>query len=662
MSSSELLLKAQNLGKCYQLYEKPHHRLLQSLFRGKKQFYREFWALKNISLELHRGESLGIIGRNGAGKSTLLQLLSRVLTPTTGTLEVHGRVAALLELGSGFNPEFTGRENAYLNGAILGLSKEEMDAAMPEIERFAGVGDFFDQPVKLYSSGMLVRVAFAVQVQIKPDILIVDEALAVGDIIFQKRCFQRIREMLEQGTSLIFVSHDTEGVRTFTQKAILLHQGLAVAAGDSPSVLNEYQQMILEEEKNYLEQYIAEQTTLIASYDGQRSSCDDNVETLTRGDNEFGTFEAVITKVEILDALGHDTNLILSGDPLRIRVSFTVHADLDTLIASVRIRNREGVKCYSWGTLTQDVRQKSSGGQTSFWGKPFKAGTTCQVEFVTESCVLGSGFYEVEALLTKRATLSFLESETAVHWLHETAFFSVRLNTKENFFGGVCDLRMKAVLLKKDESLNNNPKLLNISSKTSKPDKTMAEDIAQYITLYKEKPNYWRDVVPEYFQQACLFIDYLQPSSILDYGCGTGALIDAIQKKYPNILCYKYDPAITGIDFLPVEKVDMIINMDVLEHIQEENVEIVIKKISKISQHVFFGLHHALASTVLPNGKNAHCTIKPREWYYNLAKKYFSTLTALDGHEVYLSTIITFNITEYIKKRYTHIINKKYEN
>jgi lipopolysaccharide transport system ATP-binding protein len=446
MSSDDVLIRARNLSKSYQLYDKPHHRLLQALFRGKRQFYREFWALQDISLELRRGESLGILGRNGAGKSTLLQILAGVLTPTTGNVEVSGRVAALLELGSGFNPEFSGRENAYLNGSILGLSHEEMRRAMPEIERFAGVGDFFDQPVKIYSTGMLVRVAFAVQVQLKPDILIVDEALAVGDAIFQKRCYQRIRDLLETGVSLVFVTHDLEGVRLFTQKAILLEHSKIEASGDSKTVLSVYQQKNLEEEKKYLESYVAEQVGLIASYEEQPEARGDNGGARVREENEYGTFEAVVTKLEIQDSTGRFTNSIVSGEPLRILLSFTAHIDLDTLIASIRIRNREGVKCCAWGTLSQDISQDSSHGQPPFWGKRFLAGNSYTVEFTTEDCILGPGFYEVEAILTKRAAASFFEHEVAVHWLHEAAFFTVRTEM-QNFFGGICDLRMQARLI-----------------------------------------------------------------------------------------------------------------------------------------------------------------------------------------------------------------------
>ena len=184
--SSDTVIQVNNISKCFEMYEKPVHRLLQTLCAGRKKFYKAFWALKDISFEVKKGESIGIIGKNGAGKSTLLQIVTRTLQPTTGSVQVNGRVAALLELGSGFNPEFTGRENVFMNAAILGLSESEIQEKFPQILEFADIGDFIDQPIKTYSSGMMVRLAFAVQVLVEPDILIVDEALAVGDAAFQR--------------------------------------------------------------------------------------------------------------------------------------------------------------------------------------------------------------------------------------------------------------------------------------------------------------------------------------------------------------------------------------------------------------------------------------------------------------------------------------------
>ena len=237
---SELAIRTQGLGKCYQIYDQPRDRLLQ-LFRPRgKQRYREFWALKDVSLDIRKGEALGIIGRNGSGKSTLLQLICGTLGATTGSLSSHGRVAALLELGSGFNPEFSGRENVYLNGAVLGLKRAEIDARFDEITAFAGIGEFIDRPTKTYSSGMLVRLAFAVSVCVEPDILIVDEALAVGDASFQFKCLERLDRLTRQGMTLLFVSHDMSMVKRFCTRALYLRDGEIRASGAPETIAELY--------------------------------------------------------------------------------------------------------------------------------------------------------------------------------------------------------------------------------------------------------------------------------------------------------------------------------------------------------------------------------------------------------------------------------------
>lgn len=237
---SELAIRAQGLGKCYQIYDQPRDRLLQ-LFRPRgKQRYREFWALKDVSLDIRKGEALGIIGRNGSGKSTLLQLICGTLGATTGSLSSHGRIAALLELGSGFNPEFSGRENVYLNGAVLGLKRAEIDARFDEITAFAGIGEFIDRPTKTYSSGMLVRLAFAVSVCVEPDILIVDEALAVGDASFQFKCLERLDRLTRQGMTLLFVSHDMSMVKRFCTRALYLRDGEIRASGAPETIAELY--------------------------------------------------------------------------------------------------------------------------------------------------------------------------------------------------------------------------------------------------------------------------------------------------------------------------------------------------------------------------------------------------------------------------------------
>ena len=229
--TENIAIKVENLSKCYHIYDQPKHRLMQMLFRGHKQFYREFWALKGVSFEVRRGETVGIIGRNGSGKSTLLQMICGTLNPTSGTVMTNGRIAALLELGSGFNPEFTGRENVYMNASVLGLTKEETDARFAKITDFAGIGDFIDQPVRMYSSGMIMRLAFAVSVCVEPDVLIVDEALAVGDMAFQFKCMDRLRRLADGGTTLLFVSHDMGMVKSFCSRVVYLEKGKSKAVG-----------------------------------------------------------------------------------------------------------------------------------------------------------------------------------------------------------------------------------------------------------------------------------------------------------------------------------------------------------------------------------------------------------------------------------------------
>lgn len=252
--SSETMIRVESLGKCYHIYDKPQDRLKQSLWGGRKKFYREFWALRDVSFEVGRGETVGIIGRNGSGKSTLLQLIAGTLAPTAGTTELKGRVAALLELGSGFNLDFTGRENVYLNGAILGLSRDYIEARFGEIERFADIGDFIDQPVKTYSTGMIVRLAFSVSINVEPDVLIVDEALAVGDMAFQYKCMERLDRLTKSGVTLLFVSHDLAQVKAFCSRAIYLSHGQVRGTGAASDMAELYMMDTREEQKIALAQ------------------------------------------------------------------------------------------------------------------------------------------------------------------------------------------------------------------------------------------------------------------------------------------------------------------------------------------------------------------------------------------------------------------------
>jgi lipopolysaccharide transport system ATP-binding protein len=238
--SSKPLIEAENLGKVFQIYDRPDLRLRQFMFGWHKQYYREFWALRGVSFEVRRGETIGFMGRNGAGKSTLLQLVCGTLMPSEGQVTVRGRISALLELGSGFNPEFSGHDNVYLYGSLLGLSRDEIDARYDRILTFAEIGQFIDSPVKTYSSGMVVRLAFSVAINIDPEILVVDEALAVGDARFTARCMTQLRKLQDQGVSILFVGHDTEAIARLCSRAYVLHDGRLVHGGNPREAVSWY--------------------------------------------------------------------------------------------------------------------------------------------------------------------------------------------------------------------------------------------------------------------------------------------------------------------------------------------------------------------------------------------------------------------------------------
>lgn len=356
--TDDVVLKVSNLSKIYQIYNLPQDRLKQSIYprlqrlvrKQPKQYFREFWALKDVSFELKRGEALGIIGRNGSGKSTILQIIAGTLTPTCGTVEATGKIAALLELGSGFNPEFTGRENAYMNGMILGFSKSEMDGKIDKIVEFADIGEFIDQPVKTYSSGMYVRLAFAVQVCTNPEILIVDEALSVGDVFFQQKCFTRVREMLKSGTTLLFVSHDTAAVQNLCNQAILLHRGTNIFQGSpeeatsryytlssiSPDIVSENRQIIKKDKTN---KPAAEYEELLNSH---------NIKGEAR--SEHGAGDLLIDKVAFLNEDGVASRTFRVGARLIILLELHARREIADPSTGLHLYDRMNNLIFAAGT------------------------------------------------------------------------------------------------------------------------------------------------------------------------------------------------------------------------------------------------------------------------------------------------------------------------
>ncbi len=318
------LIRAQSVSKTYRLYDRPHQRLLQILVGERRRYYREFNALQNVSFELQRGETLGIIGANGAGKSTLLQLLCGTLEPSAGSIQVQGRIAALLELGAGFNPEFTGRENLTINAAILGLTPEQIQDRSEDIIAFADIGDFIDRPVKTYSSGMYVRLAFSVAVHVDPQILIVDEALAVGDALFQFKCMSRMRRMLDDGVSLLFTSHDISAIKALCQRTLWLEKGQARMLGPTRDVTRAYDQ---------------DWVLRANEAQGQNSSTQDNA---LQAGSRTGT-----QTVEILTAHWGADGLLTTqaraqyGDVLQLRVRGRVLQPCQQLVLSYHIKNKQ---------------------------------------------------------------------------------------------------------------------------------------------------------------------------------------------------------------------------------------------------------------------------------------------------------------------------------
>lgn len=440
----------QGVGKCYNIYDKPSDRLKQALFRFTgKTLHKPFWALRDIDLTIARGDAVGIMGRNGSGKSTLMQIVAGVLSPSTGMVATRGRIAALLELGSGFNLDFTGRENAYLYGSILGLPKRIIDERFEAIEAFADIGRFIDQPLKTYSSGMKIRLAFSVQAQVEPDVFIIDEALSVGDNLFQKRCRERLEELRDRGVTLLFVSHQQEQVRTLCNKAVLLHEGRIRASGEPKDVVLEYRRLLHDEEKRYYANRANSYRALAEkSRQAEVRAATPQPALAAAGANgaaspSFGDLDAEVVRVEVLDEVGKPTADTMTGNTLTFRVTVRTHAHLTNLNIAIRLRNKEGVKVYSWGTLNQDITTwAGTGSAPVFWDRVFEPGQTVTVDF-TFAATLGLGFYEVQAMVAEERD-RYYNDERMLHWLDEAAFFHVRMQKEDYFFGGVTDLRMEA--------------------------------------------------------------------------------------------------------------------------------------------------------------------------------------------------------------------------
>jgi len=391
------LILVQNVSKLYRLYRRPSDRL-RELLPASQPRHTDFWALKDIEFEVEKGETLSLVGPNGCGKSTLLQIVSGILQPTTGRVVTRGRIAALLELGAGFNPEFSGRENVYLNGEIMGLSRAEIDKAMPSIEAFADIGEFIERPVKEYSSGMYVRLAFSTAIHVDPDILIVDEALAVGDAVFANRCVRKFEELRQRKVTVLFVSHDLGLVKQLSDRAILLLHGRIAAQGSPNDVINRYIGLVLE-----------------------RQQAQAKKEELVRGSFRHGDGTSEIMAVEILNRAGAPVASIASGEPVTVRVRSRFHAPVSDPMVGILVRTRIGMDVY--GTNTR-VERMALG--------DFQAGDELEIDFHLE-CWLTPQQYTL--------TVATQNSDGASHdWLDDAIAFDV-VDTR--VAAGVANLRAR---------------------------------------------------------------------------------------------------------------------------------------------------------------------------------------------------------------------------
>jgi lipopolysaccharide transport system ATP-binding protein len=451
MSSDDIAICITNLSKRYEIYDNPRDRLKQFIlprmqkFAGKDatQYFREFWALKDVSIEIKKGETVGIIGRNGSGKSTLLQMICGTLNPTSGSIQTNGRIAALLELGSGFNPEFTGRENVYMNASVLGLNNEEIDTRFNDIVAFADIGDFVEQPVKTYSSGMMVRLAFAVIAHVDADILVVDEALAVGDAFFTQKCMRFLRHFMKTGT-VLFVSHDTGALVNLCSRAVLLSHGQVVEIG-SPKDVSEHYLATLYESIQDVVGVLADKTNISV---GQLQSPDDyhdmrksliNASNL-RNDIEvfqfkpdqagFGTGDAKIVSVRLLDKGGAPLLWIVGGEDVILDIRCMAYKDILRPIIGFQFKDRLGQVIFSDNTFL--VYRNSP--------LTANAGTEFSASFEFRLPILPSGDYSISPAVAEGTQ----EEHVQHHWLHDAMM--VRVHASSVCFG-LIGLPMKKISL-----------------------------------------------------------------------------------------------------------------------------------------------------------------------------------------------------------------------
>lgn len=379
MDEKKVAIQVKGLEKAYKLYDKPSDRLKEALGFGRKKRYKEHYALKGVDMTIYQGETVGIIGTNGSGKSTILKIITGVLNPTGGSVHVNGRISALLELGAGFNMEYNGIENIYLNGTMIGFSKKEIDAKMDDILNFADIGDYVHQPVKTYSSGMFVRLAFAVAINIEPEILIVDEALSVGDVFFQAKCYHKFEEFKEMGKTIVFVSHDLSSISKYCDRVVLLNQGVKLGEGSPKEMIDAYKQVLVGQYVPAADDHSLlsdKEITAAAAAAAGTVKGEVNPELL-----EYGTKDAMITEYKITDDMGRETSALLKGKECTITMQVHFEHDIEAPIFAFTIKNIKGVEITGTNTMVEKA-----------FLSPVRAGSDMEITF-TQKIDLQGGEY-----------------------------------------------------------------------------------------------------------------------------------------------------------------------------------------------------------------------------------------------------------------------------
>ncbi|MBI2819053.1 MAG: ABC transporter ATP-binding protein [Acidobacteria bacterium] len=347
-----------DVSKCYLIYQRPSDRLKEFLTLNRRCYHRDFWALRDITLEIEKGTTFGLVGENGSGKSTLLQLIAGILQPTQGHMEIAGRVSALLELGSGFNPEFSGRENVFLTGAILGFSRQQIERLYPEIESFAEIGEFITQPVKTYSSGMMVRLAFATAISVEPDILLVDEALSVGDIYFRQRCMRKIHELQRRGVTIVFVSHSAVDIKSLAQRVAWLDHGRLVECGKPDRVVARYLAAMVHRDSEY-QKHISPVARPEEGREKSSVAAPEVVTNIPHCDGRHGNGAAEVLGIAVLSEEGEELALLPQKASIIVRISVRAREEISMPIVGYLLRNHLGVEFAGTNTALEEIELPS---------------------------------------------------------------------------------------------------------------------------------------------------------------------------------------------------------------------------------------------------------------------------------------------------------------